>query len=94
MSRRLRLVLADAFERAAHDIAMAEQVHHHHNDTAPAWHENLTYWCRGFSLDWLTNIGLRLCQQELASLSGEPSPTPAQEFIADGYNHVDPCRPV
>lgn len=48
MSRRLSLVLADAFERAAHDVAMAEQVHHHHNDPVPSWYDNLIYWCRGF----------------------------------------------
>lgn len=41
-----------------------------------------------FSLGWLTIIGLHLCQQEFASLLGEPSHTPAQDFIADGYGHV------
>lgn len=48
MSRPLSIVLADAFDRAAHDVAMAEQVHHHHNDPAPTRMDNLTYWFRGF----------------------------------------------
>lgn len=48
MKRPLYIVLADAFGRAAHDVAVAEQVHHYHNDSAPSRHDNLTYWCRGF----------------------------------------------
>lgn len=52
MKRPLSIVLAEAFDRAAHDLAMAEQIHDHENAAPPTKLENLTYWCRGFAAGW------------------------------------------
>lgn len=53
MKRPVSIVLADAFDRAAHDVAMAEQAHHHENESPPSRLENLTYWLRGFVAGWV-----------------------------------------
>lgn len=50
LRRPLSLVLADAFDRAAHDVSTAPEVHAHYGDQQPTARENLSYWCHGFVL--------------------------------------------
>jgi hypothetical protein len=49
MKRTLRIVLADAFDRAAHDVFVAPQVHAACNDPAPTSRDCWAYWCQGFT---------------------------------------------
>lgn len=48
MKRPLSIVLADAFDRAAHDVFVAPQVHAACNELAPTSRDCWAYWCRGF----------------------------------------------
>lgn len=48
MKRPLSLVLADAFNRAAHDVFVAPQVHAGFNAAAPTTLQCCAYWCQGF----------------------------------------------
>lgn len=53
MKRPFSRVLADAFDRAAHDVAIAEQVHHHESAGPATRTDTLIYWCRGFVAGWV-----------------------------------------
>ncbi|MBI6855529.1 hypothetical protein YA0002_22460 [Pseudomonas cichorii] len=48
MDRPLSILLADAFDSAAHDVFVAPQVHAACGDLAPTAWDNWVYWCRGF----------------------------------------------
>lgn len=48
MKRPLSIVLADAFDRAAHDVFVAPQVHAACNEPAPTSRDRWMYWCQGF----------------------------------------------
>lgn len=48
MSRPISNVLADAFDRAAHDVFVAPQVHAACTVPAPTNRECWAYWCQGF----------------------------------------------
>jgi hypothetical protein len=49
MKRPLSIVLAEAFDRAAHDVFVAPQVHLALGDPAPSKWDSWVYWCRGFA---------------------------------------------
>lgn len=49
MKRPLSIALADAFDRAAHDVFVAPQVHAAYNDPVPTAFENWSYWWQGFT---------------------------------------------
>ena len=49
MKRPLSIVLADAFDRAAHDVFVAPQVHSALNEPAPTMRDRWAYWCQGFA---------------------------------------------
>jgi hypothetical protein len=49
MKRPLSIVLADAFDRAAHDVFVAPQAHSALGDPAPTKWDLWVYWCRGFA---------------------------------------------
>lgn len=49
MKRPLSIVLADAFDRAAHDVFVAPQVHKAEGDPAPSRWDLWVYWSRGFA---------------------------------------------
>jgi hypothetical protein len=49
MKRPLSVVLADAFDRAAHDVLVAEQVHAANEANAPTVFDNWSYWWQGFT---------------------------------------------
>jgi len=49
MTRPLSIAFADAFDRAAHDVFVAPQVHAACNVPAPTTRESWAYWCQGFA---------------------------------------------
>lgn len=48
-ARPLSLLLAQAFDCAASNVAEAHQVHDHYGDPAPGTWQKWVYWCRGFA---------------------------------------------
>ncbi|KZN20447.1 MULTISPECIES: hypothetical protein [Pseudomonas] len=59
MKRPLSIVLADAFDRAAHDVFVAPQAHSALGDPAPTKWDSWVYWCRGFAAG-LFNDGISM----------------------------------
>jgi len=49
MTRPLSIALADAFDRAAHDVFVAPQVHAACDVPSPTTRECWAYWCQGFT---------------------------------------------
>lgn len=56
MNRPISIVLADAFERAAHDVFVAPQVHAACKVPAPTNRECWAYWCQGFVAGLLGDV--------------------------------------
>lgn len=56
MKRPLSIVLANAFERAAFDVAHAPEVHGHTGDDSPTRWENWVYWSRGLVAGLLADV--------------------------------------
>lgn len=48
MKRPLSIVLAEAFDRAAHDVFVAPQVHDAYDEPEPTAWDNWVYWSQGF----------------------------------------------
>lgn len=53
MKRPLSIVLAQAFDRAAHDVAVSPEVHSAMGDAEPTRVELLVYWSRGLVAGFL-----------------------------------------
>ena len=70
MKRPLSIVLADAFDRAAHDVFVAEQVHAAMDARAPTAFDNWSYWWQGFT----------------AGLIGDSHSMPLTERLANGVH--------
>lgn len=49
MKRSLLSTIADALDRATHDVFVAPQVHQHYKLSPPTVWDNCVYWCRGFA---------------------------------------------
>lgn len=49
MKRPLSIAFTDAFDRAAHDVFVAPQVHAACNEPAPTTCDRWAYWCQGFA---------------------------------------------
>ncbi len=66
MKRTVNSALASAFDRAAHDVFVASEVHEHCGDPEPSKIELSVYWMRGF-IAGLTGdyrslpLGIRFC---------------------------------
>jgi len=48
MSRPFVLALAEAIDRAAHDVCTAPEAHAHYGEQPPTAWDNWVSWCRGF----------------------------------------------
>lgn len=48
MKRPLSILLANAFDRAAHDVFIGPQVHAAYDDPSPSAGDKWVYWIRGF----------------------------------------------
>lgn len=48
MKRPISIILAQAFDRAAHDVALSPQAHRAEGHPDPTRIESLVYWSRGF----------------------------------------------
>jgi hypothetical protein len=67
MKRPLSIVLADAFDRAAHDVFVAPQVHAACNEPAPTSRDRWAYWCQGFAAGLLGDDVSMPLQQRFGS---------------------------
>lgn len=47
MKRTLSIILADAFDNAAHNVCTAAEVHHHYGLAEPTNVDAFVYWWRG-----------------------------------------------
>lgn len=56
MKRPLSIILANAFERAAFDVAHASEVHSHTGDAEPTRWDSWVYWSRGLVAGFMGDV--------------------------------------
>ncbi|MNG29229.1 hypothetical protein D3C84_1146210 [compost metagenome] len=96
MKRPLSVVLADAFDRAAHDVFVAPQVHSALGDPAPNYWDLWVYWCRGFAAGLLNDChSLPLLERVLNGIrrNEQPkAPGPAPTFPVGAVSGTQQAR--